>query len=1242
MRRLLLLTAAFLVFLAIAVPSAVVYYVIFTESGFQFIVSRIPHRFGDTTLDIVNASGSIAHGIHVGRVEVDHQLVNVRVENLQGHVKLLPLLWQTIHSPDAYMSSVTVSVKRRTKPPTPGEPLFVPRWMVIDAEHTHIGIATVTVPNGFRLAATDIDGSAVIRHRTIRLFEIQGQLDETHVSGKGLLYATDPFGLDVDTRINWSPESQPAWAGTVAAKGDLASLGLTIHTTLPFRADFTGKALDLTNHWHWLGNAVAHDLDIRAWGGSGVLGLITGRFAIHGDTNGFGGTGTANPTGLRVGLFQTDFDGFYSNHVLTARHMSARHIATGAQATGAGTIEVIRNGPRLDLQGNWHDFRWPLVGKDKDVPFHSPSGQYTLKGILPYDVHMIGIGKVRDLPPMPTDVYGSLGKDHFTWSRAEIDLFQGHASVRGSVAWAPQDTWTVSGRLTGIDPSYFRPDLPGKLDFTLAVAEQSFEATGDLTLDFSDFGGRLRGAAASGGGKVFHSGTTWAFENVRVGLGHTNIAVDGRIDDEADLRFSVAAEDLSLLAADSRGQLKAAGTIRGTLADPKIAATAHGSGIHHNGLGLERLDADIDFDTHPDHESKIDARLHNLTYNSRTFESLVFTLSGKPANFALHLDLKTLGLAATAQASGPFSQGVFNGQLKSLAINGTESLRLELERPVGLRLSSAEARVEWLCLRGTPVSVCADANWNPDQWSTTVTANQLPISTLTAGLTPSVDYQGTININARAFQEGDAPVQGTARLELTDAQLSHKLLSHRIEHTTLGSGTVSIAATRAVVTAEATLADGEVGTIKANFEAQRGAPQWQNMPVRGELHAHTGELNLISLYLPDIDRAAGELTADVRIAGNFGTPLLDGSVRIADGEVDFYQVNLGLRELGLEANLTDNGLTFSGTARVGSGTTTAGGHLEWRDSLPHGKFTLKGTNLRVVDVPEARIDASPDLEFRVDGRKIEVTGSVKVPDAKIEPKDLNGAVRASSDEVIVGSETEDPAKRFEVVTTVTLSLGDHVNIQTSGLTGRLTGNITVRSGYDAVTRATGELSVEEGKYVAYAHNMDIQRGRLIFTGGPVDDPGIDIRAIRKFPDVTAGVNVRGTLLQPRLSFFSEPSLAQAEIVSLLLSGSLSTTPTRPNGAASNAALVQGGAILAAELGQHVGIQEVGVESNLLTNDTSVVLGRYLSPRLYVGYGISLTQQLNTLKLRYSLGDHWVVRTEVGQARGADLVYTIEK
>jgi len=129
-----------------------------------------------------------------------------------------------------------------------------------------------------------------------------------------------------------------------------------------------------------------------------------------------------------------------------------------------------------------------------------------------------------------------------------------------------------------------------------------------------------------------------------------------------------------------------------------------------------------------------------------------------------------------------------------------------------------------------------------------------------------------------------------------------------------------------------------------------------------------------------------------------------------------------------------------------------------------------------------------------------------------------------------------------------------------------------------------------------------------------------------------------------MTFFSDPSLPQSQIVSLILAGgSLESAQNRTTGnsGAGGAALAQGAAILGQQLGSRVGIEDVSLESDI-TNETSLVLGRYLSPRLYVSYGISLTQQFNTLKLRYTLGDHWTVRTEVGQARGADLVYSIDK
>jgi translocation and assembly module TamB len=55
-----------------------------------------------------------------------------------------------------------------------------------------------------------------------------------------------------------------------------------------------------------------------------------------------------------------------------------------------------------------------------------------------------------------------------------------------------------------------------------------------------------------------------------------------------------------------------------------------------------------------------------------------------------------------------------------------------------------------------------------------------------------------------------------------------------------------------------------------------------------------------------------------------------------------------------------------------------------------------------------------------------------------------------------------------------------------------------------------------------------------------------------------------------------------------------------------------------------------------------VLGRYLSPRLYVSYGISLAEAINTIKMRYTIGDRWTIKTEAGKERSADLVFTIEK
>ena len=127
------------------------------------------------------------------------------------------------------------------------------------------------------------------------------------------------------------------------------------------------------------------------------------------------------------------------------------------------------------------------------------------------------------------------------------------------------------------------------------------------------------------------------------------MALDGHISERMDLRFAVSAADLSLLAPGTRGELKASGTVRGTLTDPAIVVTAHGGDFDYQGIKLESFDAEVNFDPGASQQpSKIDARLRKLSYRKRTLGSVSLMLSGPPSSYDVRLAVAATGLAASA------------------------------------------------------------------------------------------------------------------------------------------------------------------------------------------------------------------------------------------------------------------------------------------------------------------------------------------------------------------------------------------------------------------------------------------------------------------------------------------------------------------------------------------------------------------------------------------------------------------
>ena len=73
-----------------------------------------------------------------------------------------------------------------------------------------------------------------------------------------------------------------------------------------------------------------------------------------------------------------------------------------------------------------------------------------------------------------------------------------------------------------------------------------------------------------------------------------------------------------------------------------------------------------------------------------------------------------------------------------------------------------------------------------------------------------------------------------------------------------------------------------------------------------------------------------------------------------------------------------------------------------------------------------------------------------------------------------------------------------------------------------------------------------------------------------------------------------------------------------------------------------GLDEMRVESSDQGDQAALVVGRYLSPRLYASYGVGLIESINTLTLRYHVSKKWLIKAESGGYQGADILYTIER
>jgi translocation and assembly module TamB len=233
---------------------------------------------------------------------------------------------------------------------------------------------------------------------------------------------------------------------------------------------------------------------------------------------------------------------------------------------------------------------------------------------------------------------------------------------------------------------------------------------------------------------------------------------------------------------------------------------------------------------------------------------------------------------------------------------------------------------------------------------------------------------------------------------------------------------------------------------------------------------------------------------------------------------------------------------------------------------------------------------------------------------------------------------------FLVESNLTLQLGEDVQLKGFGLDGRLVGSLQILDQPGRPAIATGTIEAR-GRYTAYGQALTIQRSRLIYSSSSINNPVLDIVAERNFEDVTVGIRVRGTARSPQTTITSSPAMEASEALSWLVLGRpLNTASGSDNQRLDAAALAlsAGGNILAQQLGVKIGLDEMGITESRALGGAVFSVGKKISPRLFVSYGVSLLGTGQVMTLKYLIRRGFDVSIESGKETAASLNWRKEK
>lgn len=750
----------------------------------------------------------------------------------------------------------------------------------------------------------------------------------------------------------------------------------------------------------------------------------------------------------------------------------------------------------------------------------------------------------------------------------------------------------------------------------------------------------------------------------------SNVSVTGTVSENCKLHWEIDSKDIGELLPLASGELRLGGSLTGPLSKPEVNLTAQANKLRYNTMQLSDLtmNGSVSVGT-LEAPLFIDLMIGELFVDGKkTIADLSLSATGSLASHDLKFGAEIMGAGkARVELNGRLTPrnrsasafGVaesmfgWGGQLTSLALDNTVAGDWMLEGQADLEYENGFYAVSPACLINGPQSICVEAQANNSQQSFSAGIAAVQLDNLNSLIS-------THDITLDGVLDGELTYQQT--LGADHAVVVTKLKSKNgqirwfeVEEESTDAKSMNFS------NLSVTLEQSDELQISANFEFAQtgrisltsklsepfGSADFEKAKLMGTSFLLIDDLDALPPSLSgDVD-LNGKLDAELTLSGTVTNPEVSLNGGLKDAQLEIPELGVVLEQITLNA-VTNNRsqIELDGSIKLGEGVLQLDGSMDLADfSQPLLKLDVIGNKLGIANSNELLVVGDVDLSAIINNKLAKVRGKVQIERAVIDLKLPETAILASNDVVLMGGEPQQNQLMQDI--DVTIDLGQNTQIQAQGLDAMLTGSLRAYQSPESILRGDGRIDIINGRYDAYGQKLEIDQGRLVFNGGSIDDPGIQLRAQKTVDSITAGVQVSGRASAPTLNLYSNPTMSDQDVLSVLIFGKQIAAlgskdglillqianSLRGDGKSTLTKVTQG-------LQNRLGLTDL--QLNLVGSTPNIQAGKQLSSRFYVGYGYGLLDAAQSLILRYKLSDAWSIKADLGADSGADLRYQIDR